>query len=195
METTVKLWARYTGRIKCYGLFHLLFWSGSTRPPLQRVGIPKVIQGKRPPKTTVKNMSAIQRSDQKLSPFSAFIPVWRDMTSSSTSRDSIGTTRKTASGTYCKTLSAIQRSDQKLWPFSAFIPVSRDNTTSSTSRHFIGNTRTMASGTYCKTLSAIQRSDQKLWPFSAFILVCCNKTTSSTSRDSISNTRKTASGN
>jgi hypothetical protein len=35
------------------------------------------------------------------------------MTSSSTSRDSIGTTRKTASGNYCKTLRAIQRLDQK----------------------------------------------------------------------------------
>jgi len=56
-----------------------------------------------------KTLSAIQRSDQKLWPSSAFIPVWRDMTSTSTSRDSIGTTRKTASGNNCETLSAIQR--------------------------------------------------------------------------------------
>jgi hypothetical protein len=36
------------------------------------------------------------------------------MTSTSSTRDSIGNTRKTASGNYCKTLSAIQRSDQNL---------------------------------------------------------------------------------
>jgi len=35
-------------------------------------------------------------------PFSAVIPVWLHMTSSSTSRDSIGTPRKTASGNYSK---------------------------------------------------------------------------------------------
>jgi hypothetical protein len=45
-------------------------------------------------------MSAIQRSDQNLWPFLAVIPVWCDKTSSSTSRDSIVTTRKTASGNY-----------------------------------------------------------------------------------------------
>jgi hypothetical protein len=39
------------------------------------------------------------------------------MTSSSTSRDSIGTTRKRASGNFCKTLSAIQLSDEKFGPF------------------------------------------------------------------------------
>jgi hypothetical protein len=64
-----------------------------------------------------KTLSAIQRSDQKLWTFSAFITVWRDKTSSSMSRDSTGNTRKTASGNYYKTLSAIKRSDQKLWPF------------------------------------------------------------------------------
>jgi len=47
-------------------------------------------------------MSAIQRSDQKLWPFSPFIPVSRDKTTSSTSRDSIGNTRETVSGNYCK---------------------------------------------------------------------------------------------
>jgi hypothetical protein len=67
------------------------------------------------------------------------------MTSTSTSRDSIGTTRKTASGNYCETLSSIQRSDQKLWPFSTFIPVWRDMTSTSTSRDSIGNTRKTAS--------------------------------------------------
>jgi hypothetical protein len=50
-------------------------------------------------------------------PFSAFIPFWREKTTSSTSMDSIGNTRKTASANYCKLLRAIQRSDQKLWPF------------------------------------------------------------------------------
>jgi hypothetical protein len=56
-------------------------------------------------------MSTIQRSDQNLWPFSAVIPVWRDKTSSSTSRDSIGNTRKTVSENYLKTMSTIQRSD------------------------------------------------------------------------------------
>jgi len=41
-----------------------------------------------------KTLSAIQRSDQRLWPFSAVIPVWRAKTSSSTSRDSMGSTRK-----------------------------------------------------------------------------------------------------
>jgi len=94
--------------------------------------------------------------------FSAVIPVWRDKTSSSTSRDSIGSTRKQASGNYCKYLRSIQRSDQKLWPFSDVIPVSRDKTSSSTSRDSIGTSRKMSSGNYCQTLSASQRSDQKL---------------------------------
>ena len=77
------------------------------------------------------------------------MPVQRDHTSSSSSRDSIGTTRKTAVGNKCRTLSAIQRSDQNLWPFSAFIPVQRHHTSSSTSRDSIGNTLKTASGNQC----------------------------------------------
>ena len=118
-----------------------------------------------------KNLSAIQRSDQKLWPFSAIILVWRAKTASSTSTDSIGTTRKRSSGNYCKNLSAIQRSDQKLWPFSTIILVWRAKTASSTSTDSIGTTSKRSSGNYCKNLSAIQWSDQKLWPFSAIILV------------------------
>jgi hypothetical protein len=117
------------------------------------------------------------------------------MTSTSTSRDSIGTTRKTASGNYCETLSAIQRSDQMLSPFSPVIPVWGDMTSTSSNWDSIGNTRKIASGNYCKTWSAIQRSDQKLWPFSAFIPVWRDMTSSSTSRDFIGTTRKTASRN
>jgi hypothetical protein len=117
------------------------------------------------------------------------------MSFSSTSRDSTGTTRKTASENYCKTLSAIQRSDQNLWPFSAVILIWCDRTSSSTSRDSIGKTRKTAFGNYCETLSAIQRSDQKLWPFSPVIPVWLHKASFSTSRDSIGNTRKTASGN
>ena len=45
------------------------------------------------------------------------IPVWSHRTSDSAIRDSIGNTRKTASGNYCKTLSTIQRSDQNYGPF------------------------------------------------------------------------------
>jgi hypothetical protein len=109
-----------------------------------------------------KTLSAIQRSYQKLRPFSTVIPVWRDKTSSLTSRDSMGTARNTASGNYCKTLSAVQRSNKKLWPFSAVIPVWRDNTSSSTSRDSMGNTRKTTFVNYCKPFSAIQRSDQKV---------------------------------
>jgi hypothetical protein len=43
-RTSVKLSWRSNGRIKSYGPFQLLFRSGATRPPLQRVGIPWVIQ-------------------------------------------------------------------------------------------------------------------------------------------------------
>jgi hypothetical protein len=136
-------------------------------------------------------MSTIQRSDQKLWPFWAVIPVWRDNTSSSTSRDSIDTTRKTASRNYYKTLTTIQRSDQNLWPFWAVITVWLDNTASSTSRDSIGTTRKTASGNYCRTLSVIQREDQNLWPFSAVIPVWRDKTFSSTSKDSIDTTTKT----
>jgi hypothetical protein len=112
------------------------------------------------------------------------------MTCTSTSSDSIGNTRKTASGNYCKTWSAIQRSNQKLLPFSAFIPVWRDMTSSSTSRDSIGTTRKTASENYCETVSAIQRSDQMLSPFSPVIPVWLHKASSSTSRDSIGTTRK-----
>jgi hypothetical protein len=135
----------------------------------------------------------MQRSNQKLRLYSDVIAVWRDKTSSSTSRDSIGISRKTGSGNYCQTLSAIQRSDQKLGPFSVVIPVWRDKTSSSTSRDSIGISRKTASGNYCKTLSAIQRSDQKLWLFSAVIAVLRGKTCFSTSRDSIYSIRKQAS--
>jgi hypothetical protein len=76
---------------------------------------------------------AIQKPDQNLWPISAVIAVWDNKTSSSTSRDSIGTSRKTGSGNYCKTLRSIQLSDQNLWHISAVIPVWRDKTSSSTS--------------------------------------------------------------
>jgi hypothetical protein len=112
-----------------------------------------------------KYWSAIQRWDHNLWHFSAVIPVWRHKTSSSTSRDSIGSPKNRASGYYCKYLSAIQRCDQKLWRFSAVILVSRDKTSSSTSRDSRGRPRKRASGNYCKYLSAIQPSHQKLWRF------------------------------
>jgi hypothetical protein len=66
------------------------------------------------------------------------------------SRDSIGNTRKTASGNYYNTLRAIQRSDQKLWPFSPVIPVWLHKASSSTSKDSIGTTRKTASGNYSK---------------------------------------------
>jgi len=45
---------RSNGRSKSYGPFQQLFRSGATTPPINRVGIPWVIQWKWPPKTTVK---------------------------------------------------------------------------------------------------------------------------------------------
>jgi len=59
-------------------------------------------------------MTAIQRSDQKLWPFTTVIPVSRDKTSSSKCRDSICTTRKTASGNYCKNFERHQKVGSKV---------------------------------------------------------------------------------
>jgi hypothetical protein len=80
-------------------------------------------------------------------------------------RDSIGTSRKTASGNYCKTLSAFQRSDQKFWHFSVVIPVWLDKTSSSPSRDSIGTSRKTGSGNYCKTLSASNCRIKSYGPF------------------------------
>jgi len=74
-------------------------------------------------------------------PFSAVVVVLRDKTSSSTSRDSIGTTRKLAFGNYVKYLSAMQPSNENLGSFSAVIPVWLHKTSSSTSRDSIGSPR------------------------------------------------------
>ena len=49
-----KLSWRSNSRIKSYGPFQLLFRSRATWRPIHRVGIPTVIQGKRPTETTVK---------------------------------------------------------------------------------------------------------------------------------------------
>jgi len=174
--------------------FSTVFRSRATRPPIHRVGIAWVIQWKRPPETTVK-LSWRSTVGSKVMAFFNYIPVWSDKTSYSSSRDSMGNTRKTAYGNDCKTFMAIQRSDQKLWPFSIVIPVWSDKTSYSSSRDSIGNTRKTASGNYCKTFMAIQQSNQKLWPFLTVIPVWNDKTSYSSSRDSIGNTRKTASGN
>ena len=97
-----------------------------------------------------KYLSTNHPSDQKLWPFLAVIPVWRDKTSSSTSRDSIGSPRKRASGNYYKYLSVIKQSDQKLWPFSVVILVWFHKTSSSSSRESIGSPRKRATENYCK---------------------------------------------
>jgi hypothetical protein len=54
-----------------------------------------------------KTFMAIQRSNQKLWPFSTVILVWSDETSYSSSRDSMGNAMKTESVNYCKTFMAI----------------------------------------------------------------------------------------
>jgi hypothetical protein len=41
------------GLIKSYRAFELLFWYRATRPPLQVVGLPYVVQGNGPRETTV----------------------------------------------------------------------------------------------------------------------------------------------
>jgi len=116
-------------------------------------------------------MSAIQRSDQKLWPFSPVIPVWLHKASSSTSRDSIGTPRKTPSGNYSKKYERDPTVGSNVMALSAVILVWLNKVSSSMSRNSIGNTRKTASGNYCETFSAIQRSDQMLLPFSVVIPV------------------------
>jgi hypothetical protein len=110
----------------------------------------------------------IQRSDQKLWPFSAVIPVSIDKTSYSSSRDSFGSTMKTASGNYCKTFMAIQRSEQKLWPFSPVIPVWSDKTSYSASRDSMGNTMKTASET---TVKLSWRSNGRIKSYCPFELL------------------------
>ena len=141
--------------------FSTVFRSGATRPPIHRVGIPLVIQGKRPPETSVKLSWRTNCRIKSYGPFQLYSGVER--------QDLLlieqgfhWNTSKTASGNYCKTFMAIQRSDQKVWPFSIFIPVWTDKTSYSSRRDSIGNTRKTASGNQCKTFMAIQRSDQKL---------------------------------
>jgi hypothetical protein len=72
--TTVILWAGSNGRIKSYGTFQLLFWSRTTRPPLQRVGIPYVVQENRLPETTV-NIWA--QSNTRIKSYGAFQLLFR----------------------------------------------------------------------------------------------------------------------
>ena len=63
------------------------------------------LQSKQPlffPGVYSKTFMAIQQSVQKLWPFSTVILVWSDKTSNSSSRDSIGNTRKTPPETSVK---------------------------------------------------------------------------------------------
>jgi hypothetical protein len=83
--------------------------------------------------TSCKNLTAIQRSDQKLWPFRTGTLVSTVETSASPSSDSTYTPRKTASGNSCKNLRAIQRSDQKLLPFRTGTLVLSDETSASPS--------------------------------------------------------------
>jgi hypothetical protein len=141
-----------------------------------------------------ETLSAIQRSDQKLRPFSTVTLVWRDKTTSSMSRDSIGNRRKTVSGNYYNTLRAIQWSDQKLWPFSPVIPVWLHKASSSTSKDSIGTTRKTASGNYNKKYKRDPTVRLKFMAlFSCYSDLA--RQDSSTSRDSIGKTRTMASGN
>ena len=55
--------------MKSYGPFQLLFRSGATRPPIHRVGIPSVIQGKRRLETSVK---LSWRSNGRIKSYGAF---------------------------------------------------------------------------------------------------------------------------
>ena len=97
-------------------LFRLLFRSGKTRPPLHRVGIPKVLQGKRAPETIVKFWARSNGRIKSYGPFQLLFN-WRDNTSSYTSWDSIDTSRKRGSGNNCKTLTAIQQRIKCYGPF------------------------------------------------------------------------------
>jgi hypothetical protein len=111
----------------------MLVWSGTTRPVLNLVALPLLPQGNTASIKYCKTLSMIQRSDQKLEPFSAIPQVWRDQTFTSQSRDSIVTTRKMASRNTCKHSGVIQRSDQKLKRLRAVTLIWHDETSSSPS--------------------------------------------------------------
>jgi len=160
-----KIWARSNGRIKSYGPFQLLFRYGAPRPPLQRVGIPNVLQGKQPLETTVKIWA---RSNCRIKSFGPFQLLFR-----------CGALRPLVQRVGIpNVLQGIQppetpvklwaRSNgqiKNLWPFSAVILVWHDKISSSTSRDSRSTRRKTASRNYCKNLSVIQRSDQMLYPF------------------------------
>jgi hypothetical protein len=116
LEIPVKIWERSNGRIKSYGPFDSILKVGDQTSSSLNDSIAY------PTKTAsvnhYKNLSAIQRSDQKLWPFSAIIKVG-DQTSSSLNNDFIAYPTKTASQNHCKNLSVIQSSDKMLWPFWA----------------------------------------------------------------------------
>ena len=141
-----------------------------------------------------KTFMAIQRSDQKLWPFSPVIPVWSDKTSYSSSRDSMGNTMKTASGNYCKTFMAIQRSDQKLWPFSTVIPFGATRPPI----HRVGIPQVIQwkrpLETTVKLLARSNGRIKRYAPFSCYFSLA-RQASSSPSRDSIRISRKTGSEN
>jgi hypothetical protein len=66
---------------------------------------------------SIKILTEIQRTDQKLWPFRTGTLVAGDDTSASPSCDSTSTPRKTVSGNSCKILREIQWWDQNLCPF------------------------------------------------------------------------------
>jgi hypothetical protein len=100
------------------------------------------------------------------------------MTCSSSSSDSIATTRKTASGNNCKNLGTIQLSDQNLVPFLVVTLVWRDRTFASQSRDCIATTRKMAYTNSCKNSGVIHRSDKTLRRFWAVMLIRLDETSS-----------------
>jgi hypothetical protein len=129
-------------------------------------------------RNSCKKLGVIQRSDQKLRRFWAVMLVWLDETCSSSSSDSIATTRKTTSGNNCKNLSTIQLSDQNLDAFLLITLVWHDRTFASQSRDSIATTTKMAYRNSCKNPGVIHRSDQNLRRIWAIMLVRLDETSS-----------------
>jgi hypothetical protein len=88
-RTLENIWARCNGWVKSYGAFDTLLWSGPDliSPSSDSTTTPR----KMTYDNSYKNLSAVQRSDQKLWPFLAVIIVWRVLTSSSWSSGSMPT--------------------------------------------------------------------------------------------------------
>jgi len=117
-----------------------------------------------------KNLSAIQRSEQKLWPF------WADTQVRPTRhpRHRVAISYQTQGKQPLETAVKFwERSNSRIKRYGPLEPILKvaDKTSSLLNSDSIAYPIKTTSGNPCKNLSVIQRSDQKLWPFSADTLV------------------------